>query len=76
MCWFVSPTQPPVLSAYQEFSGSLQSLLNQALEHIKSQETSLTALKLEALSLEEQTQSEVWASVFIYCYSIYEYISI
>ncbi|KAF4108499.1 hypothetical protein G5714_011258 [Onychostoma macrolepis] len=48
----------PVLSAYQEFSGSLQSLLNQALEHIKSQEISLTALKLGALSLEGETQSE------------------
>uniref|UniRef100_A0A8C2E0G6 N-alpha-acetyltransferase 25, NatB auxiliary subunit n=1 Tax=Cyprinus carpio TaxID=7962 RepID=A0A8C2E0G6_CYPCA len=45
---------PPVLSAYQEFSSSLQSLLNQALEHIKSQEISLTALKLEALSLEAE----------------------
>uniref|UniRef100_A0A8C1LZX8 N-alpha-acetyltransferase 25, NatB auxiliary subunit n=1 Tax=Cyprinus carpio TaxID=7962 RepID=A0A8C1LZX8_CYPCA len=49
---------PPVLSAYQEFSSSLQSLLNQALEHIKSQELSLTALELGALSLEGQTQSE------------------
>uniref|UniRef100_A0A8C1PYA1 N(alpha)-acetyltransferase 25, NatB auxiliary subunit n=1 Tax=Cyprinus carpio TaxID=7962 RepID=A0A8C1PYA1_CYPCA len=53
---------PPVLSAYQEFSSSLQSLLNQALEHIKSQEISLTALKLEALSLEGQTQSEAEAT--------------
>uniref|UniRef100_A0A671PML4 N-alpha-acetyltransferase 25, NatB auxiliary subunit n=1 Tax=Sinocyclocheilus anshuiensis TaxID=1608454 RepID=A0A671PML4_9TELE len=34
------------------FISSLQSLLNQALEHIKSQEISLTALKLGALSLE------------------------
>ncbi|RXN26394.1 N-alpha-acetyltransferase auxiliary subunit-like isoform X2 [Labeo rohita] len=50
--------EPPVLSAYQEFSGSLQSLLNQALEHIKSQEISLTALKLGELNLEGQTQSE------------------
>uniref|UniRef100_A0A672KFD7 N-alpha-acetyltransferase 25, NatB auxiliary subunit n=1 Tax=Sinocyclocheilus grahami TaxID=75366 RepID=A0A672KFD7_SINGR len=39
-------------------SPDLQSLLNQALEHIKSQEISLTALKLGALSLEGQTQSE------------------
>uniref|UniRef100_A0A671PHJ6 N-alpha-acetyltransferase 25, NatB auxiliary subunit n=1 Tax=Sinocyclocheilus anshuiensis TaxID=1608454 RepID=A0A671PHJ6_9TELE len=54
----VSTVTPPVLSAYQEFSSSLQSLLNQALEHIKSQEISLTALKLGALSLEGQTQSE------------------
>ncbi|KAK2870730.1 hypothetical protein Q8A67_023257 [Cirrhinus molitorella] len=53
-----SVTVPPVLSAYQEFSGSLQSLLNQALELIKSQELSLTALKLGELSLEGQTQSE------------------
>uniref|UniRef100_A0A8C2HBX9 N-alpha-acetyltransferase 25, NatB auxiliary subunit n=1 Tax=Cyprinus carpio TaxID=7962 RepID=A0A8C2HBX9_CYPCA len=45
-----------------EFSSSLQSLLNQALEHIKSQEISLTALKLEALSLEAQTQSEAEAT--------------
>uniref|UniRef100_A0A671NDW4 N-alpha-acetyltransferase 25, NatB auxiliary subunit-like n=1 Tax=Sinocyclocheilus anshuiensis TaxID=1608454 RepID=A0A671NDW4_9TELE len=54
-----STVTPPVLSAYQEFNSSLQSLLNQALEHIKSQEISLTALKLGALSLEGQTQSEV-----------------
>uniref|UniRef100_A0A673NLA3 N-alpha-acetyltransferase 25, NatB auxiliary subunit-like n=1 Tax=Sinocyclocheilus rhinocerous TaxID=307959 RepID=A0A673NLA3_9TELE len=53
-----STVTPPVLSAYQEFSSSLRSLLNQALEHIKSQEISLTALKLGALSLERQTQSE------------------
>uniref|UniRef100_A0A8C1M0P5 N(alpha)-acetyltransferase 25, NatB auxiliary subunit n=1 Tax=Cyprinus carpio TaxID=7962 RepID=A0A8C1M0P5_CYPCA len=53
-----STVTPPVLSAYQEFSSSLQSLLNQALEHIKSQELSLTALELGALSLEGQTQSE------------------
>uniref|UniRef100_A0A8C1M2Q4 N-alpha-acetyltransferase 25, NatB auxiliary subunit n=1 Tax=Cyprinus carpio TaxID=7962 RepID=A0A8C1M2Q4_CYPCA len=39
-------------------SPDLQSLLNQALEHIKSQELSLTALELGALSLEGQTQSE------------------
>uniref|UniRef100_A0A8C1Q512 N(alpha)-acetyltransferase 25, NatB auxiliary subunit n=1 Tax=Cyprinus carpio TaxID=7962 RepID=A0A8C1Q512_CYPCA len=57
-----STVTPPVLSAYQEFSSSLQSLLNQALEHIKSQEISLTALKLEALSLEGQTQSEAEAT--------------
>uniref|UniRef100_A0A8C1BNX3 N-alpha-acetyltransferase 25, NatB auxiliary subunit n=1 Tax=Cyprinus carpio carpio TaxID=630221 RepID=A0A8C1BNX3_CYPCA len=37
----------------QSFS-SLQSLLNQALEHIKSQELSLTALELGALSLEAE----------------------
>uniref|UniRef100_A0A673K360 N-alpha-acetyltransferase 25, NatB auxiliary subunit n=1 Tax=Sinocyclocheilus rhinocerous TaxID=307959 RepID=A0A673K360_9TELE len=55
-----STVTPPVLSAYQEFNSSLQSLLNQALEHIKSQEISLTALKLGALSLEGQTQSETF----------------
>uniref|UniRef100_A0A8C1BNW4 N-alpha-acetyltransferase 25, NatB auxiliary subunit n=1 Tax=Cyprinus carpio carpio TaxID=630221 RepID=A0A8C1BNW4_CYPCA len=57
-----STVTPPVLSAYQEFSSSLQSLLNQALEHIKSQELSLTALELGALSLEAQTQSEAEAT--------------
>ncbi|XP_059400362.1 N-alpha-acetyltransferase 25, NatB auxiliary subunit isoform X3 [Carassius carassius] len=57
-----STVTPPVLSAYQEFSSSLQSLLNQALEHIKSQEISLTALKLGALSLEAQTLSEAEAT--------------
>ncbi|XP_052463548.1 N-alpha-acetyltransferase 25, NatB auxiliary subunit isoform X2 [Carassius gibelio] len=57
-----STVTPPVLSAYQEFSSSLQSLLNQALEHIKSQEISLTALKLGALSLEGQTLSEAEAT--------------
>ncbi|XDV54833.1 hypothetical protein PO909_023036 [Leuciscus waleckii] len=61
-----STVTPAVISAFQEFSGSLQSLLNQALELIKSQEISLTALKLGALSLQGQTQSE--ASDFRDCF--------
>nr|XP_055063489.1 N-alpha-acetyltransferase 25, NatB auxiliary subunit [Misgurnus anguillicaudatus] len=49
---------PPVLTAFQEFNGSLQGLLSQALDHIKNQESSLTALKLGSLNLDGQTQTE------------------
>uniref|UniRef100_A0AAR2LQB3 N(alpha)-acetyltransferase 25, NatB auxiliary subunit n=1 Tax=Pygocentrus nattereri TaxID=42514 RepID=A0AAR2LQB3_PYGNA len=41
-----------------EFTSSLQSLLSQALEHIKGQESHLTALKMESLSLEGLSQTE------------------
>uniref|UniRef100_A0A3B4C4M8 N-alpha-acetyltransferase 25, NatB auxiliary subunit n=1 Tax=Pygocentrus nattereri TaxID=42514 RepID=A0A3B4C4M8_PYGNA len=47
-----------VLSGFQEFTSSLQSLLSQALEHIKGQESHLTALKMESLSLEGLSQTE------------------
>uniref|UniRef100_A0AAR2L786 N-alpha-acetyltransferase 25, NatB auxiliary subunit n=1 Tax=Pygocentrus nattereri TaxID=42514 RepID=A0AAR2L786_PYGNA len=40
------------------FTSSLQSLLSQALEHIKGQESHLTALKMESLSLEGLSQTE------------------
>uniref|UniRef100_A0AAR2K431 N-alpha-acetyltransferase 25, NatB auxiliary subunit n=1 Tax=Pygocentrus nattereri TaxID=42514 RepID=A0AAR2K431_PYGNA len=49
---------PVVLSGFQEFTSSLQSLLSQALEHIKGQESHLTALKMESLSLEGLSQTE------------------
>lgn len=55
----MSPTQPVVLTGFQEFNGGLKSLLTQALEHIKSQESDLTALKLGSLTLEGQTPTEV-----------------
>uniref|UniRef100_A0A665UDC2 N(alpha)-acetyltransferase 25, NatB auxiliary subunit n=1 Tax=Echeneis naucrates TaxID=173247 RepID=A0A665UDC2_ECHNA len=43
---------PLVVCGFQELTGSLQDLLTQALEHIKGQETGMTALKLdEPLSL-------------------------
>uniref|UniRef100_A0A667YVB7 N-alpha-acetyltransferase 25, NatB auxiliary subunit n=1 Tax=Myripristis murdjan TaxID=586833 RepID=A0A667YVB7_9TELE len=40
------------------FTGSLQELLAQALEHIKGQETGMTALKLASFTLEGHTQEE------------------
>uniref|UniRef100_A0A7N8YEV2 N-alpha-acetyltransferase 25, NatB auxiliary subunit n=1 Tax=Mastacembelus armatus TaxID=205130 RepID=A0A7N8YEV2_9TELE len=48
--------QPAVLCGFQELTGSLQDLLAQAVEHIKGQETSITALKLATLTLEGHTQ--------------------
>jgi len=53
-----STALPMVVCGFQELSGSLQSLLTQALEHIKGQETHLTALALAGLSLEGHTQEE------------------
>uniref|UniRef100_A0A3Q1B4A5 N-alpha-acetyltransferase 25, NatB auxiliary subunit n=1 Tax=Amphiprion ocellaris TaxID=80972 RepID=A0A3Q1B4A5_AMPOC len=43
---------PVVVCGFQELTGSLQDLLNQALEHIKGQEIGMTALKLAGLTLE------------------------
>uniref|UniRef100_A0A4W4FBD8 N-alpha-acetyltransferase 25, NatB auxiliary subunit n=1 Tax=Electrophorus electricus TaxID=8005 RepID=A0A4W4FBD8_ELEEL len=53
-----STVTPVVLSGFQEFTASLQTLLSQAVEQIQDQESSLTALKLEALSLEGLPQAE------------------
>uniref|UniRef100_A0A7N6BUY2 N-alpha-acetyltransferase 25, NatB auxiliary subunit n=1 Tax=Anabas testudineus TaxID=64144 RepID=A0A7N6BUY2_ANATE len=50
--------QPVVVSGFQELTGSLQDLLMQALEHIKGQETGMTALKLASLTIEGNTQDE------------------
>uniref|UniRef100_A0A667YIR6 N-alpha-acetyltransferase 25, NatB auxiliary subunit n=1 Tax=Myripristis murdjan TaxID=586833 RepID=A0A667YIR6_9TELE len=47
---------PAVVCGFQEFTGSLQELLAQALEHIKGQETGMTALKLASFTLEGHTQ--------------------
>ncbi|KAI1901151.1 hypothetical protein AGOR_G00057240 [Albula goreensis] len=49
---------PPVFSGFQEFGTGLQTLLSRALEHVKEQETSLTALKLSGLSLQEPEPSQ------------------
>uniref|UniRef100_A0A7N6FEB3 N(alpha)-acetyltransferase 25, NatB auxiliary subunit n=1 Tax=Anabas testudineus TaxID=64144 RepID=A0A7N6FEB3_ANATE len=49
-------TLPVVVSGFQELTGSLQDLLMQALEHIKGQETGMTALKLASLTIEGNTQ--------------------
>uniref|UniRef100_A0AAQ6A961 N-alpha-acetyltransferase 25, NatB auxiliary subunit n=1 Tax=Amphiprion ocellaris TaxID=80972 RepID=A0AAQ6A961_AMPOC len=49
---------PVVVCGFQELTGSLQDLLNQALEHIKGQEIGMTALKLAGLTLEGCTQEE------------------
>uniref|UniRef100_A0A8C8G7M0 N-alpha-acetyltransferase 25, NatB auxiliary subunit n=1 Tax=Oncorhynchus tshawytscha TaxID=74940 RepID=A0A8C8G7M0_ONCTS len=56
-----SSAMPVVLCGFQEWTGSLQGVVTQALDHVKGQEASLTALKLAALTLEEgysQTQEE------------------
>ncbi|XP_046900636.1 N-alpha-acetyltransferase 25, NatB auxiliary subunit [Hypomesus transpacificus] len=44
---------PAVVCGFQELSGSLQSLLIQALEYIRGQETNLTSLKLASLTVED-----------------------
>ncbi|KAJ8263493.1 hypothetical protein COCON_G00159500 [Conger conger] len=51
---------PPVFNGFQDFVSGLQTLLSRALDHIKEQEASLTALKLSSLSLQEPavTQDE------------------
>ncbi|XP_005457964.1 N-alpha-acetyltransferase 25, NatB auxiliary subunit [Oreochromis niloticus] len=49
---------PVVMCGFQELTGNLQDLLTQAMEHIKGQETAMTALKLATLTLEGCTQEE------------------
>lgn len=51
--------QPVVMCGFQELTGSLQDLLTQATEHIKGQETVMTALKLASLTLEGFPQVSV-----------------
>nr|XP_046160588.1 N-alpha-acetyltransferase 25, NatB auxiliary subunit-like isoform X3 [Oncorhynchus gorbuscha] len=56
-----SAAMPVVLSGFQEWTGNLQGIVAQALDHVKGQEASLTALKLAALTLgvgHAQTQEE------------------
>uniref|UniRef100_A0A665UD52 N-alpha-acetyltransferase 25, NatB auxiliary subunit n=1 Tax=Echeneis naucrates TaxID=173247 RepID=A0A665UD52_ECHNA len=53
---------PLVVCGFQELTGSLQDLLTQALEHIKGQETGMTALKLASLTLEGHTEVSEEAS--------------
>uniref|UniRef100_A0A671UH60 N-alpha-acetyltransferase 25, NatB auxiliary subunit n=1 Tax=Sparus aurata TaxID=8175 RepID=A0A671UH60_SPAAU len=54
----VNTAMPAVVCGFQELTGSLQDLLTQALEHIKGQETGLTALKLASLSLDGCPEDE------------------
>uniref|UniRef100_A0A3Q0SVE0 N-alpha-acetyltransferase 25, NatB auxiliary subunit n=1 Tax=Amphilophus citrinellus TaxID=61819 RepID=A0A3Q0SVE0_AMPCI len=54
--------QPVVMCGFQELTGSLQDLLTQAMEHIKGQETVMTALKMASLTLEGHTQVSEEAS--------------
>ena len=58
--------QPLVVCGFQELSGSLQDLLAEALEHIKGQETGITALKLASLTLEgyKQVSEQMWVPFF------------
>uniref|UniRef100_A0A669BZQ3 N-alpha-acetyltransferase 25, NatB auxiliary subunit n=1 Tax=Oreochromis niloticus TaxID=8128 RepID=A0A669BZQ3_ORENI len=53
---------PVVMCGFQELTGNLQDLLTQAMEHIKGQETAMTALKLATLTLEGCTQVSEEAS--------------
>uniref|UniRef100_A0A672IWE5 N(alpha)-acetyltransferase 25, NatB auxiliary subunit n=1 Tax=Salarias fasciatus TaxID=181472 RepID=A0A672IWE5_SALFA len=56
---------PVVVCGFQELTSSLQDLLSEALEHIKGQETTVTALKLAALTLEGHTQVGVEEAGFV-----------
>ncbi|XP_047426326.1 N-alpha-acetyltransferase 25, NatB auxiliary subunit [Mugil cephalus] len=54
----VNTALPVVVCGFQELTGSLQDLLSQTLEHIRGQESNVTALKLAALTLEGHTEEE------------------
>ncbi|XP_030624427.1 N-alpha-acetyltransferase 25, NatB auxiliary subunit isoform X2 [Chanos chanos] len=53
-----SAAVPVVFSGFVEFVEGLQGLISQVVENIRSQESSLTALKLGALCLQGHAQSE------------------
>lgn len=61
--------QPVAVCGFQELAGSLQDVISQALEHIKGQETGITALKLATLSLEgcPQVRRDVHNIHWIFC---------
>uniref|UniRef100_A0A3B3YRW3 N(alpha)-acetyltransferase 25, NatB auxiliary subunit n=1 Tax=Poecilia mexicana TaxID=48701 RepID=A0A3B3YRW3_9TELE len=49
---------PLVVCGFQELTGNLQDLLTQAVEHIRGQESGITALKLASLTLEGCSREE------------------
>ncbi|XP_008421521.1 N-alpha-acetyltransferase 25, NatB auxiliary subunit isoform X1 [Poecilia reticulata] len=51
-------SMPLVVCGYQELTGDLQDLLTQAVEHIRGQESGITALKLASLTLEGCSREE------------------
>nr|XP_033812407.1 N-alpha-acetyltransferase 25, NatB auxiliary subunit isoform X2 [Geotrypetes seraphini] len=53
---------PQVFTVFSEFVSGLQTLLSNVIDHIKGLEVTLTALKLEELSLEDTVFSEVYAT--------------
>ncbi|CAH2295928.1 N-alpha-acetyltransferase 25, auxiliary subunit isoform X1 [Pelobates cultripes] len=53
-----STATPPVFTSYQEFNTVLRMLVSNMTDHIKDMEVSLTALKLEELSLDNVIFSE------------------
>nr|DBA23203.1 TPA: hypothetical protein GDO54_014139 [Pyxicephalus adspersus] len=53
-----SSTTPPVITGFQDYITGLQTLLTNMNDYVKELETSLVALKLEDLSLENVTLSE------------------
>ncbi len=55
-----------MVCGFQELTGSLQDLLTQAMEHIKGQETGMTALKLASLTLEGYPQvSDIHEHIYV-----------
>lgn len=65
-----------VLSGFQEWTGSLQGVVTQALDHVKGQEASLTALKLAALTLGVgQAQTQVGRSGWVAVCTITDFVS-
>uniref|UniRef100_A0A3B5PYD5 N-alpha-acetyltransferase 25, NatB auxiliary subunit n=1 Tax=Xiphophorus maculatus TaxID=8083 RepID=A0A3B5PYD5_XIPMA len=48
----VNTAMPLVVCGFQELTGNLQDLLTQTVEHIRGQESGITALKLASLTLE------------------------
>uniref|UniRef100_A0ABM5F1U7 N-alpha-acetyltransferase 25, NatB auxiliary subunit isoform X1 n=1 Tax=Pogona vitticeps TaxID=103695 RepID=A0ABM5F1U7_9SAUR len=49
---------PPVFTSFQDYISGLQTLTSNVIDHIKGLETSLTTLKLEELSIEDNVLSQ------------------
>jgi hypothetical protein len=57
--FFIFFPQPPIFTSFQDYVTGLQTVISNAVDHIKGLEAHLIALRLEELTLEETSISTV-----------------
>lgn len=57
--FFLFLPQPPVFASFQDYVTGLQTVISNAVDHVKGLEAHLIALKLEELTLEDTSISPV-----------------